>query len=51
MNEELSGQSEKDRILFVDDEALILFALRRFFKMNNIEVDVETDCIKAVDLI
>lgn len=40
-----------NRILFVDDEAFILFSLRRYFKQNNIEVDVETDCIKAVELI
>jgi putative nucleotidyltransferase with HDIG domain len=46
--EELKDQ---DRVLFVDDEAFILFSLRRFFKQNNIEVDVETDCIKAVELI
>ena len=41
----------KDRILFVDDEAFILFSLRRYFKQHNIEVDVETDCIKAVELV
>jgi response regulator RpfG family c-di-GMP phosphodiesterase len=41
----------KDRILFVDDESFILFSLRRFFRQNNIEVDVETDCFKAVELI
>ena len=43
--------TSKDRILFVDDESFILFSLRRFFRQNNIEVDVETDCFKAVDLI
>ncbi len=46
-----SSLATKDRILFVDDESFILFSLRRFFRQNNIEVDVETDCFKAVDLI
>lgn len=45
------AEKSKNRILFVDDEAFILFSLRRFFKQNNIEVDVETDSIKAVELI
>ncbi|MDO9181538.1 MAG: response regulator [Bacteriovorax sp.] len=44
-------EENKNRILFVDDEAFILFSLRRFFKQHDIEVDVETDCIKAVELI
>lgn len=48
---DLSSTPSKDRILFVDDESFILFSLRRFFRQNNIEVDVETDCFKAVDLI
>ena len=46
-----TASQTKDRILFVDDESFILFSLRRFFRQNNIEVDVETDCFKAVDLI
>lgn len=43
--------SDQDRILFVDDEAFILFSLRRYFKQHGVVVDVETDCIKAVELI
>lgn len=42
---------KKDRVLFVDDESLVLLSLRRFFRQNNIEVDVETDCFRAVQLI
>jgi response regulator RpfG family c-di-GMP phosphodiesterase len=49
--EEEVEEEKRNRVLFVDDEAFILFSLRRFFKQNNIEVDVETDCIKAVELI
>ncbi|MBY0415606.1 MAG: response regulator [Bdellovibrionales bacterium] len=41
----------KDRVLFVDDEAFILFSLRRYFRQHNIDVDVETDCIKAVEMV
>jgi len=44
-------QITKDRVLFVDDEAFILFSLRRYFRQHNIEVDVETDCIKAVEMV
>lgn len=49
--EKTENSDEKDRILFVDDEAFILFSLRRLFKQNNIEIDVETDAVKAIDLI
>lgn len=49
--ESLINNSVKDKILFVDDEAFILFSLRRLFKQNNIEVDVETDSVKALELI
>lgn len=47
----LAEEVKKDRILFVDDEAFILFSLRRYFRQHNIEVDVETDCIKAVEMV
>ncbi len=40
-----------DRVLFVDDEAFILFSLRRYFRQHGIIVEVETDCIKATQLI
>ncbi len=45
------ASEKKDRVLFVDDEAFILFSLRRYFRQHNIEVDVETDCIKAVEMV
>lgn len=51
LQETLVDDQPADRILFVDDEAYILFSLRRFFKQHNIEVDVETDCFKAVELV
>nr|BDT27439.1 response regulator [Bacteriovorax sp. HI3] len=47
----VTEELKKDRILFVDDEAFILFSLRRYFRQHNIEVDVETDCIKAVEMV
>jgi putative nucleotidyltransferase with HDIG domain len=49
-NDEKNEES-KDKILFVDDEAFILFSLRRLFKQNNIDIDVETDCLKAIELV
>lgn len=49
--EKKDEDGKHDKILFVDDEAFILFSLRRYFKQNNIEVDVETDCLKAIELI
>lgn len=41
----------QNNILFVDDEPFVLFAIRRFLKQNNINVDVESDSIKAVELL
>jgi len=42
--------NQPDKILIVDDEPLILFSLRRLFKKHNIDIDVETDSIKALEL-
>lgn len=47
----IAEEVKKDKILFVDDEAFILFSLRRYFRQQGIEVDVETDCIKAVEMV
>lgn len=51
LKQPLENESMSNRILFIDDEAYILFSLRRFFKQHNIEVDVETDCFKAVEMV
>ncbi len=46
------NQNEIDnQVLFVDDEPLILFSIRRFLKQHKIEIDVETDVFKAIEKI
>lgn len=42
---------KSSKVLFVDDESLVLFSLKRLFRQNKIDVDVETDSIKAIELI
>lgn len=49
--EHLINNPIKDKVLFVDDEAFVLFSIRRLFRQNNIEVDVETDSVKALEMI